>query len=108
MPGNAFSSFPVFKNFLGEHAPGPPNKRWAKAHRMGPPDPQPSTFHKTPATEKLIYNPVSSQTSAPSKLPIVMSNMSLWFFLVQAVSLSNKSNFRQCMITSMSLSLIEV
>jgi len=47
---NAFSSVPVFENFPGEHAPGPPYKRWAKAHRMGPPDPQLSTFHKTPAT----------------------------------------------------------
>ena len=47
---NAFSSVPVFKNFPGEHAPGPPYKRRAKAHRMGPPVPQPSTFHKTPAT----------------------------------------------------------
>ena len=44
---NAFSSVPVFKKFLGGHAPGPPYKRWAEAHRMGP---QPSTFHKTPAT----------------------------------------------------------
>ena len=52
--------------------------------------------------------PISSQTSAPSKLPIVTSNMSLWFFLVQAVSLSNRSDFRQCMIMSMSLSLIVV
>ena len=51
---------------------------------------------------------MSSQTSAPSKLPIVTSNMSLWFFLVQAVSLSNRSDFRQCMIMSMSLSLIVV
>jgi len=42
---NAFSSDPVFKNFQGEHAPGPPYKQ-----RMGPLDPQPSTFHKTPAT----------------------------------------------------------
>ena len=51
---------------------------------------------------------MSSQTSAPSKLPIVTSNMLLWFFLVQAVSLSNKSDFRQCIIMSMSLSLIVV
>ena len=51
---------------------------------------------------------MSSQTSAPSKLPIVASNMLLWFFLVQAVSLSNKSDFRQCIIMSMSLSLIVV
>ena len=49
-----------------------------------------------------------SQTSAPSKLPIVTSNMLLWFFLVQAVLLSNKSDFRQCMIMLMSLSLIVV
>ena len=49
MPGNAFSSVLVFKNFPGEHAPEPP--------LVGPLDPQPSTFHKTPATEKLIYNP---------------------------------------------------
>ena len=52
--------------------------------------------------------PISSQTSAPAKLPIVRSNMSLWFFLVQAVSLSNRSDFRKCMIISMSLSLIVV
>ena len=45
---------------------------------------------------------------APSKLPMVTSNMLLWFFLVQAVSLSNKSDFRQCIIMSMSLSLIVV
>ena len=51
---------------------------------------------------------MSSQTSAPSKLPIVTSNMLLWFFLVQAVSFSNKSDFRQCIIMSMSLSLIVV
>ena len=51
---------------------------------------------------------MSSQTSAPSKLPIVTSNMLLWFFLVQAVSLSNKSDFRQCIIMSMSLLLIVV
>ena len=51
---------------------------------------------------------MSSQTSAPSKLPIVTSNMLLWFFLVQAVSLSNKSDLRQCIIMSMSLSLIVV
>ena len=52
--------------------------------------------------------PISLQTSVPSKLPIVTSNMLLWFFLVQAVSLSNKSDFRQCMIMSMSSSLIVV
>ena len=51
---------------------------------------------------------MSSQTSAPSKLPIVASNMLLWFFLVQAVSLSNKSDFRHCIIMSMFLSLIVV
>ena len=28
---------------------------------MGPLDPKPSTFHKTPATEKLIYNPGSTK-----------------------------------------------
>ena len=55
MPGNAFSSIPVSKNFPGKHAPRPP--RNDKAHCMGPPDPEPSTFHKTSATEKLIYNP---------------------------------------------------
>ena len=52
--------------------------------------------------------PISSQTSAPSKLPIVTSNMSPQLFLVQAVSLSNRSDFRPCMIMSMSLSLIVV
>ena len=36
------------------------------------------------------------------------SNILLWFFSVQAVSLSNKSDFRQCIIMSMSLSLIVV
>ena len=51
--------------------------------------------------------PISLQTSAPSKLAIVTSNMSLWFFLVEAVSLSNRSDFRQCMIMSMPLSLID-
>ena len=34
---------------------------------------------------------MSSQTSAPSKLSIVTSDMLLWFFLVQAVSLSNRA-----------------
>ena len=51
---------------------------------------------------------MSSQTSAPWKLPIVTSNMLLWFFLVQAVSSSNKSDFWQCIIMSISLSLIVV
>ena len=36
------------------------------------------------------------------------SNILLWFFSVQAVSLSNKSDFRQCIIMSMSLLLIVV
>ena len=43
MPGNAFSSIPVF--FPGEHAPNPPRND-GLYH-------EPSTFHKTPATEKL-------------------------------------------------------
>ena len=51
---------------------------------------------------------MSSQTSLPSKLPIVTLNMLLWFFLVQEVLLSNKSDFRQCMIMLTSLSLIVV
>ena len=48
---------------------------------------------------------MSSQTSATSKLT---SNKLLWFFLLQVVSLSNKSDFRRCIIMSMSLSLIVV
>ena len=36
------------------------------------------------------------------------SNILLWSFSVQAVSLSNKSDFRWCIIMSMSLSLIVV
>ena len=51
---------------------------------------------------------MSSQTSLPSKLPIVTLNMLLWFFLVQVVSLSNKSDFQQCIIKLMSLLLIVV
>ena len=53
-----------------------------------------------------IKSPISSQTSAPSKLPMVMSNMLFWSFFVQAVSLSNKRDLRQCMMMSVSLSLI--
>ena len=53
-----------------------------------------------------IKSPISSQTSAPSKLPMVTSNMLLWSFFVQAVSLSNKRDLRQCIMMSVSLSLI--
>ena len=53
-----------------------------------------------------IKSPISSQTSAPSKLPMVTSNMLFWSFLVQAVSLSNKRDLRQCIMMSVSLSLI--
>ena len=52
-----------------------------------------------------IKSPISSQTSAPSKLPMVTSNM-FWSFFVQAVSLSNKRDLRQCIMMSVSLSLI--
>ena len=41
--------------------------------------------------------PASSHISAPSKQPIVTSNMLLVFF-TQAVSLSNRRDFRQCMM----------
>ena len=53
-----------------------------------------------------IKIPISSQTSAPSKLPMVTSNMLFWSFFVQAVSLSNKRDLRQCIMMSVSLSLI--
>ena len=53
-----------------------------------------------------IKSPISSQTSAPSKLPMVTSNMLFWPFFVQAVSLSNKRDLRQCIMMSVSLSLI--
>ena len=53
-----------------------------------------------------IKSPISSQTSAPSKLPMVTSNMLFWSFFVQAVSLSNKRDLRQCIMMSVSLSLI--
>ena len=53
-----------------------------------------------------IKRPISSQTSAPSKLPMVTSNMLFWSFFVQAVSLSNKRDLRQCIMMSVSLSLI--
>ena len=43
-----------------------------------------------------LFRRISSQISAPSKLPIVTLNM------------SNRSDFQQCMIMSMSLSLIVV
>ena len=50
-----------------------------------------------------IKSPISSQTSAPSKLPMVTSNMLFWSFFV---SLSNKRDLRQCIMMSVSLSLI--
>ena len=53
-----------------------------------------------------IKSPISSQTSAPSKLSMVTSNMLFWSFFVQAVSLSNKRDLRQCIMMSVSLSLI--
>ena len=53
-----------------------------------------------------IKSLISSQTSAPSKLPMVTSNMLFWSFFVQAVSLSNKRDLRQCIMMSASLSLI--
>ena len=53
-----------------------------------------------------IKSPISSQTSAPSKLPMVTSNMLFWSFFVQAVSLSNKRDLRQCVMMSVSLLLI--
>ena len=53
-----------------------------------------------------IKSPISSQTSAPSKLPMVTSNMLFWSFFVQAVSLSNKRDLRQCIMMSVSRSLI--
>ena len=53
-----------------------------------------------------IKSPISSQTSAPSKLPMVTSNMLFWSFFVQAVTLSNKRDLRQCIMMSVSLSLI--
>ena len=53
-----------------------------------------------------IKSPISSQTFAPSKLPMVTSNMLFWSFFVQAVSLSNKRDLRQCIMMSVSLSLI--
>ena len=52
-----------------------------------------------------IKSPISSQTSAPSKLFMVTSNMLFWSFFVQAVS-SNKRDLRQCIMMSVSLSLI--
>ena len=51
--------------------------------------------------------PTSSHISAPSKLPIVTSNM-LFVFFTQAVSLSNRRDFRQCMMMLTSWSVIEV
>ena len=53
-----------------------------------------------------IKSPISSQTSAPSKLPMVTSNMLFWSFFVQAVSLSDKRDLRQCIMMSVPLSLI--
>ena len=53
-----------------------------------------------------IKSPISSQTSAPSTLPMVTSNMLFWSFFVQAVLLSNKRDLRQCIMMSVSLSLI--
>ena len=53
-----------------------------------------------------IKSPISSRTSALSKLPMVTSNMLFWSFFVQAVSLSNKRDLRQCIMMSVSLSLI--
>ena len=53
-----------------------------------------------------IKSPMSSQTSAASKLPMVTSNMLFWSFFVQAVSLSNKRDLRQCIMMLVSLSLI--
>ena len=53
-----------------------------------------------------IKSPIGSQTSAPSKLLMVTSNMLFWSFFVQAVSLSNKRDLRQCIMMSVSLSLI--
>ena len=52
-----------------------------------------------------IKSPISSQTSAPSKLPMVTSNMLFLSFFVQAVS-SNKKDLRQCIMMSVSQSLI--
>ena len=49
--------------------------------------------------------PTSSHISAPSKLPIVTSNILLVFF-TKAVSLSNRRDRRQCMMMLTSWSVI--
>ena len=49
MPGNAFSSV-RFSNILRGSLPDSPRNDGLKAHHIGPLDPQPSTFQKTPAT----------------------------------------------------------
>ena len=49
--------------------------------------------------------PTSSHISAPSKLLIVTSNILLVFF-TQVVSLSNRRDFRQCMMILTSWSVI--
>ena len=52
-----------------------------------------------------IYSPTNSHTSAPSKLPIVTSNILLSFF-IQVVPLLNSRNLPACMIMSMYFSAI--
>ena len=52
-----------------------------------------------------MNRPTSSQISAPSKLPIVTSNV-LLSFLIQGVPLLNSSDLRACIIMSMFLSVI--
>ncbi len=52
-----------------------------------------------------MNRPTSSQISAPSKLPMVTSNM-LLSFLTQVVPLLNSSDLRACMIVSISCSVM--
>ena len=54
-----------------------------------------------------MNKPTSSHTSAPSKLPIVTSK-ELLFFLIQAVLLSKRRDFLECIIMSMSRSVMVV
>ena len=48
-----------------------------------------------------IYQPTSSQTSAPSKLPMVTSNVEEEPFLTHGLSLENRRDLHACMMTSM-------
>ena len=64
----------------------------------------PIFFPKRFSSEWRIESPISSQISAPSKLPMVTSNVFVLFRFVHARLLLESSDFRACLIILISLS----